>query len=76
MKLTPLDIQHKTFKKVSFGGADAKEVDRYLELVATELEELVRELHRLQETVRQKDSQLADGLGDTFHLSRNLPPKS
>jgi cell division initiation protein len=60
MKLTPLEVQQKTFKKTRFGGADAREVDEYLDLVGHEMEELIRELHRLQETLRQKDAQLAE----------------
>jgi cell division initiation protein len=42
MKLTPLDIRQKQFKS-SFRGLDAKDVEAFLELVATEFEELVKE---------------------------------
>src|SRR5437016_4086684 len=60
MKLTPLDIQQKTFKKVRFGGVDAAEVQKFLAAAAQALEDATRELHRLQETLRQKDAQLAE----------------
>ena len=60
MKLTPLEVQQKQFKKVTFGGVDPHDVDKYLDEVARQMEELVRETHRLQEAVRQKDSQLLE----------------
>jgi cell division initiation protein len=60
MKLTPLEVQQKTFGKARFGGLDAQEVKHFLDQVAAQMEELVRETHRLQEAGRQKDSQLAE----------------
>ena len=60
MSLTPLDLQQKTFKKLRLGGIDAQEVDEFLDVVARQLEELVREMHRLQESLRQRDAQLAE----------------
>jgi cell division initiation protein len=60
MKLTPLDLHQKTFKKVSFGGLDAAEVQHFLAQAAQSLEEATRELHRLQEAVRQRDAQLSE----------------
>jgi cell division initiation protein len=60
MKLTPLEVQQKTFRKVRLGGLDAAEVGQFLEQVAVQMEDLVRETHRLHEALRQKDSQLAE----------------
>ena len=53
MKITPLDIQQAQFR-VRFRGFDMVEVDNFLDLVANELEELLRENNRLQEEDRQK----------------------
>ena len=60
MKLTPLEVQQKTFRKSRFGGSDAEEVAHFLEAVARAMEDQTRELHRLQEAARQKDTQLAE----------------
>ena len=60
MKLTPLEVQQKTFKKAVFGGVDAAEVDQFLDLVAHAMEDQTRDLHRLQEQLRQKDSSLGE----------------
>jgi len=60
MKLTPLEVQQKTFKKVRLGGLDAHAVSSFLELVAAEMEQLVRHGHRLEESLRERDAQLAD----------------
>ena len=42
MKMTPLDIRQKRFE-VSFRGYSKKEVEGFLELTASEFEEVVRE---------------------------------
>src|SRR3954464_398421 len=60
MKLTPLEVQQKTFKKAMFGGVDAAEVDQFLDLVAHAMEDQTRDLHRLQESLRQKDANLVE----------------
>jgi cell division initiation protein len=60
MKLTPLEVMQKQFKKVFTGGLDASEVRSFLEHVAREMEEQVRETHRLQETIRQRDHSLVE----------------
>jgi len=41
MKLTPLDIQQQKFK-VKWRGYDAQEVETYLEMVAEDVESLLR----------------------------------
>jgi cell division initiation protein len=53
MKITPLDIQQRQFR-VKFRGLDMVEVDKFLEDVANEFEELLRENNRVKEEDRQK----------------------
>jgi cell division initiation protein len=53
MKMTPLDIQQQQFR-VKFRGIDMVEVDNFLDLMANEFEELLRENNRLKEGERQK----------------------
>ena len=57
MKLTPLDIQQQQFKS-GLWGLDAKEVDAFLDLVAGEVERLVREIHGMRDQLRQKDVEI------------------
>lgn len=57
MRLTPLDIQQQEFKS-GLWGFDAKEVDAFLDLVAAEVERLVRENNGLRDQVRHKDDEL------------------
>src|SRR2546429_3304593 len=58
MKLTPLDLQQKTFRKVTLGGLDEREVRSWLDLVATQLEELTRQLNRPDEEQRRRDARI------------------
>lgn len=53
MKITPLEIQRQQFR-VRFRGFDMVEVDNFLESVAAEFEDLLRENNRLKEEDRQK----------------------
>ena len=48
MRITPLEIQQKRFT-VGFRGLDRAEVDAYLNLIASELESMTREIHELRE---------------------------
>ena len=59
MKVTPLDIRKQEFKTV-FKGYDKHEVDIFLEMVAKEMEELIRENNTLIEQVRELDSKIED----------------
>jgi cell division initiation protein len=59
MKMTPLDIRQKRFE-ATFRGYSRREVEGFLELTASEFEEVVREnisakeeLHRLQTQLEQ-----------------------
>ena len=59
MKITPLDIQKKTFRTV-WRGLDEAEVDTFLEIVAAELEEVVKDNIRLEEELRRKTGRLEE----------------
>ena len=54
MKLTPLDLQQKTFRKVTLGGLDEREVRSWLDLVATQL----RKLNRQDEELRRREARI------------------
>jgi len=58
MKLTPLDLQQKTFRKGRLGGLDEREVRAYLDFVASELEELTRKLHKQDEELRRREARI------------------
>ena len=49
MKITPLDIQQQQFKGKMLGGLDPDDVDAFLQTVAGEMENLVRENDELKE---------------------------
>jgi cell division initiation protein len=53
MKITPLDIQQQQFKGKVFGGLNPEEVDTFLQLVAREMEEIIRENSELKEQIRR-----------------------
>ena len=60
MKLTPLDLQQKTFRKARFGGVDERDVRQYLEQVGSELEDLARKLNRQDEELRRREARIAE----------------
>ncbi len=53
MKITPLDIQQQQFKGKLIGGLDPEDVDGFLQQVAQELEDLIRENTDLREQSRK-----------------------
>lgn len=59
MKLTPIDISHKTFQKKMF-GLDEMEVSDFLQFVAAQLEELIHERNTLREALREKDLRISE----------------
>ena len=71
MNITPLDITQKRFKKV-FRGADAEEVEAFLQLVASEFEGLVRRFNSLEEAGQRKDDELAEHRGRERALQETL----
>lgn len=60
MKLTPLDIRKQTFKKKAMSGLDPAEVQAFLEMVANEFEELIRENTSLAERMQGLDTKIDD----------------
>ncbi|MCA9550867.1 MAG: DivIVA domain-containing protein [Myxococcales bacterium] len=59
MKLTPLDIQQQQFR-TAFWGFDKREVDAFLDVLANDFEQLVRENNALREEIKRKDAELLD----------------
>ena len=59
MKLTPLEVRRQQFKKV-LRGYDPVEVDTFLEMVSTELEEFLKENKDLREKLLEFEVQLRD----------------
>jgi cell division initiation protein len=57
MKVTPLEIRQQQFP-LRFRGLDPTEVDKFLELVAGDMEDLMRENARLREALGKKDQDL------------------
>ncbi|HPX11971.1 MAG TPA: DivIVA domain-containing protein [Syntrophales bacterium] len=66
-RITPLDIHNQQFR-VRFRGFDIREVDRFLDTVARQLEERIAENDRLKEAVAALEtrvSELERNAGDT-----------
>ena len=59
MRITPLDIQQKQYKRV-LRGLDPEEVQQVLELVRTEFEELVKENNSLKDELRRRMTEIED----------------
>lgn len=59
MKITPVDIHHKTFKNQMF-GLDKQEVSQFLQEVASQLEIVTLEKNHLKEQLREKEIALMD----------------
>ena len=53
MKISPIDIQQQQFKGKMFGGLDSEDVDSFLQSVAGEMEDLIRENTELKEQARK-----------------------
>ena len=60
MRLTPLEIRKQAFSKRRLGGADPEEVQDFLNLVATELEQLARENARLREQIDAQNDEIRE----------------
>lgn len=54
MRITPIDIAHKSFQRKMM-GLDPDQVTDFLRFVADEMESLVRERNALKESLREKD---------------------
>lgn len=59
MKITPIDIAHKTFSKKMM-GLDTVEVMDFLQEVASQMEALIHERNALKETLREKELSLLE----------------
>ena len=60
MKISPLDIQQQQFKGKMFGGLDPEDVDAFLQMVAGEMEDLIRENTELKEQARRAAADMED----------------
>jgi len=60
MKITPIDIQQQQFKGKMFGGLDPDDVDAFLQTVAAEMENLVRDNNELREQQARQSRELLD----------------
>jgi cell division initiation protein len=60
MKLTPLDLQQKQFRKGRFGGLDEQDVRSFLELCASEMEELARKVNKQDEELRRREARIGE----------------
>jgi cell division initiation protein len=57
MRVTPLEIRQQQFP-LRFRGLDPTDVDNFLELVASDMEDLIRENGRLRDSLTKKDQEL------------------
>lgn len=59
MKIAPIDIAHKSFKKKAF-GFDQEEVMEFLRAIADEYEDVIRERNTLKEQIREKEMSILE----------------
>ncbi len=59
MKITPIDVSHRTFTRRMF-GYDDNEVTEFLNAVASQIEALIHERNILKEALREKDVQIGE----------------
>ena len=59
MKLTPLDIRKQQFKKI-MRGYDPVEVDTFLDMIASDLEEALKQQKESRERIIELETQLKD----------------
>ena len=60
MKISPLDIQQQQFKGKMFGGLDPNDVDAFLQIVASEMESLVRENNEFKEQLSRNNREMSE----------------
>ena len=60
MKISPMDIQQQQFKGKMLGGLDPEDVDAFLQSVAGEMEELIRENNDLKERLSRNATVMAE----------------
>jgi cell division initiation protein len=71
MKITPLDITQKQFRRV-FRGFDRQEIEAFLALLASEFEEAVKESMALRDAGRRKDEEIAELRGRERALQETM----
>ncbi len=54
MKIAPIDIAHKTFRR-KFNGLEPQDVYNFMRDVADQMEEIIRERNSLKEQLREKE---------------------
>ena len=59
MKVAPIDIVHKQFGR-KLMGFDTDEVAQFMQLIAEEFENIIRERNQLKEALREKELQIHD----------------
>ncbi|MEI7973377.1 MAG: DivIVA domain-containing protein, partial [Bdellovibrio sp.] len=59
MKLTPIDITHKSFSRKML-GIDEQEVTEFLSALSTQMEALIHERNALKESLRDREITLHD----------------
>jgi cell division initiation protein len=72
VRLTPLEIRKQVFSRRRLGGVDAEEVQDFLNLIATELEEVVRENALLRERLEASNQKVAEFRSMEETLRRTL----
>jgi cell division initiation protein len=60
MKISPLDIQQQQFKVKTFRGLDPDDVDAFLQTVAGEMEELIRDNMQMKEQQSRQSREMLD----------------
>jgi cell division initiation protein len=71
MKITPLDVSQKQFRRV-LRGYDRHEVEAFLSLVSSELEDAVKEVNALRQETRRKDETISELRGRERALQETL----
>jgi cell division initiation protein len=59
MKITPIDIAHRSFAKKMM-GLDSEEVMDFLQQIAAQMEALIQERNTLKESIREKELSLME----------------
>lgn len=81
MKITPIDIAHKTFSK-KIMGCDPQEVADFMQQISAQLEALIYERNHLKELLREKeltllehkekDKMLKETISAASHMSEKI----
>lgn len=71
MRLSPLDIQHMEFAR-SMSGYHRQQVREFLERIADEREEILRELQTLRDELAKKDAQIEELQSTEKELKRTV----